>query len=194
MLQAFAYNEATKILVDYWCSLPRPGGTLCPARSDFRMMDVSEISDQLFVDERHNADNICVVQSGSTINKLLGADLTGFNILELLPPDQFALERAYFQALAGQPCAGYITRLSTQATGRSFVYRSTHLPLLTKEGTVGFWVGTGAIFEENTYPPNARITKFGQFQMLEREYFDIGAGVPVADLKSPDWLSPTASI
>lgn len=194
MLQALAYNEATKILVDYWLSLPRPSDTLCPARNDFRMMDVSEISDQLFLNERYSDDNICVVQSGGMINKQLGADLTGLNFLELLPPDQFSIERAYFKALSELPCAGYITRFSSQAEGRNFIYRSTHLPLLSNGGNVKFWVGTGAILEENKFPADQPTIRFGQLQTLEREYFDIGSGVPAGELSPPDWRCPSTSI
>ena len=194
MLQAFAYNEATKILVDYWLSLPRPDGALCPARDDFRMMDLSEISDQLFLNERYSDDNICVVQSGRTINKQLGADLTGLNFLELLPPQQFSIERAYFKALSDLPCAGYITRFSSQAEGRNFIFKSTHLPLLSNGGTVDFWVGTGAILEENMYSPDETTTRFGQLQTLEREFFDIGSGVPAEEISSPNWPSRSASI
>jgi len=193
LLQSLAHDDATKTLVDYWCSLPRKTGELCPSRNDFRMMDISEISDRTFLDERHGDDNICVVQTGSTITKLLGVDLTGHNILEMLPPRLFAIERAYFQALASQPCAGYITRHSSQATGRKFIYRSTHLPLLSDAGNVGFWVGTGSILEENHYPADENASKFGHLELLDREYFDIGAGVPKPEMLSPAWTSRAPS-
>jgi len=183
LLEKITHNAATKRLLEYWQELPRAEGHICPTRDNFRMMDISEFAAQVFLLQRLTSDNICMVQSGVSVNNILGADLTGHNLLELLPQPQFLLERTYFQALHKNPCAGSVTLLSPRDAGKSYIYRSIHLPLLGTDGAISFWVGTSAILEgkgaceELTKSDQSR-RKVGNLHLLEREFFDIGAGIP----------------
>lgn len=181
----FAYNKATTRLLEYWESLPKPEGYTCPYRTDFRMMDVSEISSNVFLDERHSDEVVCVVQTGERLTNILGVDVTGHNIIMLLPEDEFPLEREYYRALYEHECAGHLARVSKDIRGREFIYKTTHLPLLGSDNTIRFWVGTGSEIEGHRGKNNDSQIKFSGIQLLEREYFDLGRGVPtqkMADL------------
>lgn len=186
-MDGLAFNKTSKAVLEYWLSLPRPEGKLCPYRTDFRMMDISEHAGEVFLDERHSDDVLCVVQSGDQLNKTLGVDLTGHNLMLLLPEDEFPLEREYFRALHETPCAGYITRIAADVRGREFIYRATHLPLLGANGNVRFFVGTGTALEGKSASSDVSHTNFGRLQLLEREFFDIGAGLPEIKVAEPNY-------
>jgi len=175
VLANIAHNDATKQLLDYWLSLPRPEGKLCPYRTDFHTGEIPEAADHIFLDERHSDDVVCVVQAGKALTHILGVNVTGHNLMMLLPEKEFPLEREYFRTLYEQPCAGYMTRISTDIKGRQLVYRTTHLPLLGANGEIRFWVGTGTELKKREHRSQ---TNLSLLQLIDRELFDIGAGVP----------------
>jgi hypothetical protein len=187
VLENFAHDNTTKTLLNYWQSLPRAAGKLCPFYSDFHLLDISEVADHIFVEEHESDACVCLVQVGAALTNILGVDLTGHNILLLLSNSEALLEREYFRALRDKPCAGSITRASQDKSNRSFIYYTTHLPLLDAEGKVRFWVGSGAELDTPRKLTKPSPAIFGGAQLLERECFDIGAGIPDLSLAEPSY-------
>jgi hypothetical protein len=182
LLNKLAYNDATSALIDYWYSLPRPEGALCPYHKDIDLSALGKHADYIFLDEWHNEDVVCVIHSGEALNTLLGTNLTGSNIMLLFSENEFSIERKFFKAIFTQPCAGLLARHGSTVSGTHFIYRTTYLPLLSISGKTRFAIGTGAMLEGNTSKDDYGYTDFGDLELLEREVFDIGAGIPDLEL------------
>lgn len=172
------YSDATRELVSCWYGLPRAEGAVCPKRSDFSSIQIGAFLAEVFISEWKEDGGLQIIQAGTKLDHLLGQDITGLDIFDVLPPELVEDERAYYQALRDTPCAGMITRRAKNLQGKPFVYRTMQLPLLDPYGKISCFVGTGvALSYEN------QIAEFGvlndeNVELLERKFFDIGAGLP----------------
>ncbi|TNE60550.1 MAG: PAS domain-containing protein [Alphaproteobacteria bacterium] len=180
-LDMLRHSKATQDLVAFWRRLPRPEGQVCPKRSDFSSAQINGALPEVFVSEWYSDDVLAIVQAGTVLDRLLGVDITGQNIFDILPPELKEPERVYYRALRDQPCAGVLTRSANNLIGRPFVYRTIQLPLLDPFGKVRYFVGTGAAIEGKQLEQEFGQTNFKSIRLLERRFFDIGAGVPPLD-------------
>ncbi|MCJ9429722.1 PAS domain-containing protein [Kordiimonas marina] len=175
------HSKATQDLVRFWLNLPRPEGQVCPKRSDFSSAQINGALPEVFLSEWYSEDVLAIVQAGTVLDRLLGLDITGHNIFDILPEELKEPERIYYRALRDQPCAGLITRSANNLRGKPFVYRTIQLPLLDPFGKVHYFVGTGAALEGKQLEQEFGQTNFKSIRLLERRFFDIGAGVPGDD-------------
>ncbi|MCJ9429723.1 PAS domain-containing protein [Kordiimonas marina] len=176
-LTALNHSKATEYLIQFWLKLPREAGRVCPKRADFSSAQINGALPEVFLSEWQD-DKLVVVQAGTVLDRLIGLDMTGRNIFDILPEPLRIPETLYYRQLRDQPCAGMISRSTIDFRERPFVYRTIQLPLMDPFGKVRYFVGTG--YE---VPRDELIAKLGaeavdHTNLVEREFFDIGAGVP----------------
>lgn len=184
-LHQLRHSQATQQLVRFWLDLPRAEGTVCPKRSDFSSAEINGSIAEVFLSEWESEDRLCVVQAGTVLDRHIGIDMTGKNIFDMTPPELVEDERRYYKALRDQPCAGLITRSMINFASKHFVYRTIQLPLLDPFGHVRYFVGTGIVFEGAALEREFGVREFNETRLVERRFFDIGAGVPPADKTGP---------
>jgi len=177
-LQALRYSKATENLVKFWSGLPRPKGQVCPRRGDFSSALINRILSEVFLSEWRTEHDLVIIQSGTVLDRLIGEDLTGRNIFEMTPEPLRAVERNYYNVLRGMPCAGMITRSAPNRRGRHFYYRTLQLPLLDPFGDIHYFVGTGVVLDKEQLRSELGHDNFGATELVERHFFDIGAGLP----------------
>ncbi|NVJ97189.1 MAG: PAS domain-containing protein [Alphaproteobacteria bacterium] len=185
LLDKFRHSENTTHLVAFWQRLPRPEGELCPRRTDFMSSQINGAIAETFMSEWDGPDTLRVIQAGTVLDRLIGLDMTDKNIFELTPPELVDDEKRYYNALRTRPCAGMITRSMINFAGKPFVYRTIQLPLLDPYGNVKYFVGTGIVFEGKALEAEFSRRSFRRTRLVERHFFDIGAGVPSTDEVGP---------
>lgn len=178
-LQMLSYSEATQALARYWLSVPRREGEICPRRSDFRLTEIAQYLDEIYMSQWVSHESLIILASGSKLVDILGEDITGKNIYGLVPTTYSRPQMDYYNALHDQPCAGALTRWGASLKERPFVYRTMQLPLSGDTGEVQFFVGTGVI--RTTVAQGDRMAAYEDrinVEQHERIFIDIGAGVP----------------
>lgn len=173
------FSQATNLLTEYWRSLPRHSDHLCPRKVDFSITGIVTIVAETFISEWLGPNELRILQAGTTLDRLLGKDLTKYNVFDVLPPELLADEREYYNNLRNLPCAGIITRQAKNLKGRPFVYRTVQLPLLDNNDEVRYFVGAGAVLSSDVIKDEFGQVGFDATKLLERQYLDIGAGLPV---------------
>jgi len=176
-LEDLKYSQATQELIACWRDLPRTDASVCPKRADFSSIRIGAFLAEVFISEWQNEDVLHIIQAGTKLDRLLGKDITGRNIFEVLPPELVDDERSYYKTLRETPCAGMITRHARNLNGRPFVYRTMQLPLLDPHGEIRYFVGTGVVLTDEVLEHEFGVSTF-KVELLERKYFDIGAGMP----------------
>ncbi|MFC3051328.1 PAS domain-containing protein [Kordiimonas pumila] len=177
-LNDLKYSKATQELVACWQDLPRYDGLVCPKRSDFSSIRIGAFLAEVFISEWIGDENLSIIQAGTKLDRVLGKDITGQNIFDVLPLELLAEELKYYHTLRDTPCAGMITRSALNLKGKPVIYRTMQLPLADSHGNVRYFVGTGVALSENILQQEFNITSCDHVELLERLYFDIGAGVP----------------
>lgn len=172
------YSKATQELISCWYDLPRAEGAVCPKRSDFSSIRIGAFLAEVFISEWKDHDTLQIIQAGTKLDRLLGQDITGLNIFELLPPELLEEERSYYSLLRDTPCAGMITRHAKNLKNQPFVYRTMQLPMLDPRGNIQYFVGTGVALSAVTQLEEFGALNDDNIELLERKFFDIGAGVP----------------
>ena len=177
-LDTLHHSRATQELTRFWLNLPRPAGLVCPKRADFSSARINGSLPEVFLSEWYTDDALVVVQAGTVLDRLLGLDMTGKNIFDVIPPEIKKDELAYYHTLRDQPCAGMITRSALNFAGQPILYRTIQLPLLDPFENVRYFVGTGFVVEGEAAAKEFGTAKFTSARLVERHFFDIGAGVP----------------
>ena len=153
-------------------------GSLCPKKTDFSIVGIISYAAEIFMSEWKSAEELRILQAGTKLEQLLGKDLTSYNIFEVLPEQLLSREREYYSNLKHMPCAGVITRQAVNLKGKPFVYRTVQLPLADENGDPRFFVGAGAVLGLDDIEEEFGTVNFDEIQLLERQYLDIGAGLP----------------
>lgn len=178
-LADLTYSSATETLVRYWMALPRQNSEHAPRFADLDMAALHTIEDELFLSEWYSDDVLTILQSGIQLQRWLGIDLKGHNILALFSEETAQEEKKYFRTVRDTPCAGMLTRAGFDVAGVPIHYRTLQLPLGDASGRIRYFIGTGAALDgtRDEVPPES--THFTSVKDTERLYFDIGAGLSV---------------
>ncbi|MCJ9429721.1 PAS domain-containing protein [Kordiimonas marina] len=171
------FDDAATTMYDYWLSLPRPEGQVCPKRSDFDFDQVKEIDGSIYLSEWVSEDVLAVARCGDDINKFIGADLTGINMLQISIGETQERETAYYHLLRQTPCAGVLCRGSVDIKGQRARYFVLHLPLLDYANRPHYLIGVGRVFDFDG-PGSYAANRINDAVVLERKLVDIGAGLP----------------
>jgi len=185
-LQSLCYSLATEKLVKFWYDLPRAEGHVCPKRSDFSSALMNGTLPEVFLSEWSGDKDLIIVQSGTVLDRLIGEDLTGSNLFDMIPLPFRAAEHRYYEALRDTPCAGMLTRSAPNHQSKHTIYRTIQLPLLDPFGEVRYFVGTGAVLDEAQIIAEGGEIDVDEMQLVERHFFDIGAGLPESDVDMSD--------
>ncbi len=185
-LQDLCYSKATINLVNFWNSLPRLDGQVCPKRADFSSALINGALPEVFLSEWTSEDDLVIIQTGTVLDRHIGEDLTGKNIFEMTPEALRPAEISYYKALRDFPCAGMMTRSAPNRVGDHFYYRTLQLPLLDPFGDVHYFVGTGVVLTKEELRQDMGHGDFGDTELIERHFFDIGAGLPGEAFRETD--------
>ncbi len=167
-------TEATQKLVAYWQTLPKAGGTNCPERRVFQSGPVvAPYLSELFIIEWHSIDQITIRLSGTKLDRILGREVTGENLFDLLPAELLEEEMIYYSHLRDTACAGMLTRAAKNLKNMPIVYRTIHLPLVNRHGELKYWIGSGSVLSETQVEREYAGVNLGAALDLGRDFYEV---------------------
>ena len=126
-------------LVDYWLELRKPGET-CPYKSDFSPMHLGKVLPDVFLTEWLDANNILIRVAGSNTSDVMQQDVTGKNLLDVVPAEHRSAIGDFHKKMQNDLCAvATVYEMAGHLTPK--IARTLHLPLLDDDGSVSFFVG-----------------------------------------------------
>ncbi|MBV1900767.1 MAG: PAS domain-containing protein [Kordiimonadaceae bacterium] len=166
-------------LIDYWASLPTQAGASCPTRANFSVKGITSFMPEVFIIECAEGDVLRILQIGTKLDRDIGRDLTHKDILKVLPAEHVSGEMAFYRNLCRTPCAGMTTHSLQNTIGWPSLYKAVLLPLLDASGDVRFFVGAGTLLRMEEAVADVALEDMDFGQLPERQYLDIGAGLPI---------------
>jgi len=166
-------GEAGQALWRYWRGLPAQD--CVPHRRDFDPMAIARHLPSISITERLGPGEWRIRLAGTGIRERAGVELTGVNFLTLIDPARRDLEERRLELLLAHPCGTATLRAGRRVSGLVVQDRTVALPLRDNEGSVRLLVSSS---EDMAADPAALDNRLTGFQILERRYLDLGAGVP----------------
>jgi hypothetical protein len=177
-------NALAALLAAYRGACPTGGGV--PRREDFGLAQLKELLGWEFLAEWVAPASIVVRLSGTHIDYVLGASVTGVDFFEKYRPVDRPCYSAFYTAIADRPCGGYSVRQVIVGGAETYDYHSIYLPLARRDAYVpivgAVWVGQF----ERIAAERAAGNKPDFRDLVRLNLFDIGFGLPQSDIDSID--------
>lgn len=156
------------------------GDRLLPRRSDFDLGSIKRLLPRVVLLEARSHTEVVFRLAGTWITRVLGAELTGRNYLELGDPAERKQRTDMLFAEIEQPCGAVMIYPVMYATGRAAPVEVISVPVAAdKPGDLPLVFAlltelTSNTFAEPLAPEFARELPTGR----QLRFFDIGAGTP----------------
>lgn len=173
-MPAFA-AQASRAWSDHWWSLPRDG--VVPLRSTFDPLSIPGLIPHMLICDLSEPGVVRVRLMGTGMVSSFGFDPTGWNYLDLVAPERRAAAYEGFVIPAGHPCGMRVLGENRFENGKAMAVETLAFPFRRDDGTgmqlvfVGSNIGT-------TLGPWPDLGRTASFHVFERQFIDIGAGVP----------------
>ncbi len=160
---------------EHWSSLQRDD--LVPLRSALDPVAIPQLLPHMLICDLAEPGVVRIRLMGTRIVQSFGFDPTGRDYLELVAPDRRRSAQEGFLVPAGHPCGMRVLGENRYASGRTVAVESVGFPFRRDDGAGMQMVFVGArIDAADGHWPNLGPTT--GFHVFEREYIDIGAGIP----------------
>jgi hypothetical protein len=162
-------------LLAAWSRLPMRD--CVPDRKGFDPMLIARILPAVSLLERVDHDEWRFRLIGTEIERRWGRSLTGCNLIDIVSAEAAADTLDQLRTVVRHPCGSWSLRRLELHSGRLSTVETLRLPLRAHDGHVNLILsGSGEISQRfGDEPDQAR----GIAAIVEHQFFDIGAGIPV---------------
>lgn len=161
----------------HWRALPRDG--LVPLRSAFDPLGVPDLLPHMMICDLSEPGVVRIRLMGTGMVDSYGFDPTGRDYLDLVAPGRRAAALAGFIVPANHPCGMRAIGEMRYASGKTMAVETAGFPFRRDDGGGMQMVFVGSNIDRNLGPwPELGHTD--NFHVFERDFIDIGAGVPDA--------------
>lgn len=160
---------------EHWWSLPRDG--VVPLRSVFDPLAIPALIPHMLICDLSETGVVRIRLMGTGMVSSFGFDPTGGNYLDLVAPERREAAYAGFMVPANHPCGMRVLGENRYQNGRVMAVETVAMPFRRDDGAgmqlvfVGSNIDTGL----GPWPDLGRTVSF---HVHEREFIDIGAGIP----------------
>ena len=159
----------------HWWSLPRDG--VVPLRSVFDPLDIPALIPHMLICDLSEPGMVRIRLMGTGMVSSFGFDPTGRNYLDLVAPERRAEAYAGFAVPAGHPCGMRVLGENRFESGKAMAVETLAMPFRRDDGAGMQLVFVGSNIDTSLGPwPDLGRTV--SFHVHERQFIDIGAGVP----------------
>lgn len=166
---------ASREWVDHWWSLPRDGHV--PVRSAFDPLAVPRLLPRMLICDLTEPGIVRIRLMGTEMASNFGFDPTGGDYLDLVVPERREAAYQGFIVPASHPCGMRVLGENRYSSGGPIAVETVGLPFRRDDGE-----GMQMVFVGSRLGSSQDLWKdLGQansFHVFEREFIDIGAGVP----------------
>ncbi|MBT6136092.1 MAG: PAS domain-containing protein [Rhodospirillaceae bacterium] len=160
---------------EYWFSRPRVD--FVPDRSDIDPTDIPSLLSNLLIYEYEGPYNLRIRLAGTSLVARHGREITGLNLMDMVPPENYEDASWLFQQIVTQPCGCLSHGHAKSLSGRRVHFEILFFPARNRQGKIDQIVAHSIGKEPDRYYDTAseRVAETKEFQ---RALIDIGAGVP----------------
>lgn len=172
-------HEKCRALAKHWETLPKSDGGLLPRRSDLRPESVPGLLPNMVMFEVLSRDFVRFRLVGTAVVARYGEDPTGANYLDYVAPEMRNQSAMAFWAMQAQPCGMWGISRQDYAGGKSIRSEAIGFPVLGSPGEPVILLFQQVAVEKPTHL-NTREDELLRHVIEQRQFIDIGAGVPEA--------------
>lgn len=167
--------EGSRAWAAHWWGLPRDG--LVPLRSAFDPLSVPALLPHMMITDLAEPGVVRIRLMGTAMVASFGFDPTGRDYLDLVAPERRAAALAGFTVPAGHPCGMRVLGENRYEDGRAMAVEALTFPFRRDDGAGMQLVFVGSNVD-TTLGPWPGLGRTTVFHVFERQFIDIGAGVP----------------
>ena len=168
---------ASRAWAEHWLSLPRDG--VVPLRSAFDPLAVPALIPHMMICDLSEPGVVRIRLMGTGMVSSFGFDPTGRDYLDLVAPERRAEALHGFLVPANQPCGMRVLGENQFENGRKMAVETVAFPFRRDDGAGMHLVFVGSNID-TTLEPWPELGRTTNFRVFERQFIDIGAGVPAA--------------
>lgn len=160
---------------EHWWSLPRDG--VVPVRSVFDPLAIPTLIRHMLICDLSEPGVARIRLMGTGMVASFGFDPTGWNYLDLVEPERRAAAYEGFAVPAGHPCGMRVLGENRYENGKTMAVETVAFPFRRDDGAGMQLVFVGSNID-TTLGPWPDLGRTVSFHVFEREFIDIGAGIP----------------
>ncbi|MEH6631720.1 MAG: PAS domain-containing protein [Halopseudomonas aestusnigri] len=161
-------HKNTVNFFDYWLSLPKDDKV--PLRSSFHPEDVPALLGNIMIYE--------LFSSAKIKRRLLGSKLDYLEKPVGTGGGDISEDTQTFWTVATQPCGMLILAQQSLNSGMNVIVETLCLPLLGDNENNAQLIIQKNILDDTKFQPDVAILSVDHSSVLQRDYIDIGAGIP----------------
>lgn len=167
-------------LYQYWLGLPKPEGSLLPWKSSLDPAAIPKLLPRVVLHDLRQPGRSILRLVGTGMAEQYGFDPTGRDYIEYVAPERRASALRQLVRVAAQPCAMRVVIENVHASGKRIVDEALGVPFEADDGSGRFLLFVDEAIERPAFH-DPRRKPLEILRVLEREFIDIGAGVPPLD-------------
>lgn len=166
-------------LYEYWQRLPKPPGSILPPKSALDPTAIPGLLSRIVLHDLRQPGRSIMRLVGTGMTEQYGFDPTGHDYIEYVAPERRQSALAELIKVASHPCGMRVLIEHIHASGKSIVAEAAGFPFEADDGSGRFLLFVDDALDRPSYHDPHR-KPLEALVVREREYIDIGAGVPAA--------------
>ncbi|HEY9566612.1 MAG TPA: PAS domain-containing protein [Thalassobaculum sp.] len=167
-------------LYEYWLGLPKPRGSLLPLKSALDPTAIPRLLSRVVLHDLRHPGRSILRLVGTGMAEQYGFDPTGRDYLDLVAPERRDSALDQLRKIAAHPCGMRVLIEGLHDAGRSILDEAAGFPFEADDGSGRFLLFVDEPLEQRgVHDPRRK--PLTSLRVLEREFIDIGAGVPPLD-------------
>lgn len=172
-------TRTCRSMYEYWSSLPRPAGSLIPLKSALDPAAIPTLLPRVLIHDLRQPGKAILRLVGTGLVEQYGFDPTGHDYARYVEPERWPSALSELVKAASHPCGMRVLTRHVHADGKVHDNEAIGLPLDAEDGSGRFLL----FADEITKAPksmNARRFPVERLIVRQRDYIDIGGGIPAA--------------
>ena len=170
-------SSMCRALYEHWLGLPKPPGAYLPLKNSLDPTAIPRLLPRLILHDLRQPGRSIMRLVGTGMVEQFGFDPTGHDYMRYVAPERRESALGALLRVAGQPCGMRVVIAHVHASGKSLVSESAGFPFEAEDGSGRFLLFLDDSLGRPTYE-DPREKPLEILKVLEREYIDLGAGVP----------------
>lgn len=171
-------SERCRALSEYWQSLQREAADGVPTRSMLDPSAIKPLLPYLVLHDLATPGKSIMRLVGTAITQRIGLDPTGRNYLELVNKSRRASAYLYLNTIANHPCGMRNINEVRYMSGKHTTAEAVGLPLRHDRNGTPLLLFLDDPIEEAEFDLDPREQAVDVYKLTEREFIDVGFGVP----------------
>lgn len=178
-IQKTAFRSARcQALSDYWWNLRAETPDSVPTRAMIDPGQIKPLLPYLLIHDLATPGMSILRLVGTAIAERFGVDPTGRNYLDFVSPERQADAYQHLYSTATHPCGMRVINRARYQSGKWTVAEAVGFPLRHHSSGTPMMLFVDDLVEEVQYDMDQRERPVEMFHIPERDYLDVGFGVP----------------